>query len=123
MPEWLAPLTSAAAFALALFSTLSSRGQATERRITALETKVDLMFRDVSFAAAFAATATLHREDDRNRLDALIDRYRAGQLTRDDLVEFVLRLRSVLQNGEAHEKEAAEVLLRILNHKYNIDTD
>lgn len=103
---------------MALATTLSGRGQLTERRITQLETKVDLMFKDVSFAAAFAATSTLHREDDRNRLDALIERFRAGGLTREDLAEFVVRLRWVEAHGEAHEQEAAEVLLRVLAYRF-----
>lgn len=120
MPEWISPAISAAALLVALATTLSGRGQANERRLTALETKVELLFKDVSFAAAFAASATLHREDDRNRLDALIDKFRAGTLTRDDLVEFVRRLRLVEKAGQAHEREAAEVLLRILGHRYGI---
>lgn len=120
MPEWISPAIAGAALFVSLATTLAGRGQATERRLVTLETKVELMFRDVSFAAAFAATSTLHREDDGHRLDALIDKFRAGTLTRDDLVEFVKRLRAVENSGQAHEREAAEVLLRILGHRYGV---
>lgn len=120
MPEWVGPAIAAAALVTSIANILSNKNQGTERRITALETKVELMFKDVSFAAAFAARATLHHPTDRLRLDTLIELDQARQLTREQLAEFVDRLQEVRDNSEdPDEQHAADVLLRALKIRYS----
>ena len=138
MPEWAPIAVALLSLAVSVLLALTGRGredsqktlayrEANERRLTQLETKVELMFKDVSFAAAFAATSVLHREDDRNRLDALVDKYRHGPLSAEDLVEFVKRLQvaalgATTPQGEPDlfTRRAAETMLRVLEYEYNV---
>jgi len=93
-----------------------------ERRLVSLETKVDLMFKDVSFAAAFAASSVLHREDNAHRMDELVDKFNHDQLTRADLLEFIDKLKQLENNENAKplDRRAAEVMQRVLSYRYNL---
>lgn len=93
-----------------------------ERRLTALETKVDLMFKDVSFAAAFAASNILHREDNAHNLDEFVDKFNHEQLTKEELLEFIKRLKKLEADERAKplDRKAAETMQRVLRYRYGL---
>lgn len=86
-------------------------------RITALEIKIEVFWRDVSFDAA----RTLHSPDPKHaRMDYLIDAYIDGRQTEEELMELVTRLREKIddQIGERSERLTASLMLRSMAVRY-----
>jgi|SRR5690348_11653656 len=142
MPEWFAPVLSAGAFILTFLNTFSGRTRDTESRLVSLDERVKVQStmlqsladrlkiaeKDINFAAGYAAAQQLHREHDEYRMDRLIDRYKAGTITRDELLEFVEMLNAIKDtaindDGDPHvgDRRAAEVLLRVLAFQYGLE--
>lgn len=142
MPEWFSPVLAAAAFILTFLNTFSGRTRDTESRLVSLDERVKVQGtmlqsladrlkiaeKDINYAAGYAAATQLHREHDEYRMDRLIDRYKAGVITRDELLEFVELLNAVRETavddtGEPNygDRRHAEVLLRVLAFQYGLE--
>jgi len=84
-----------------------------EVRVNVVETKLEPLWKDVSFAAVQAAASLLHSPDNELGLDEFIDRMREGMLTAVERAEFIRLLRAVCETGPtAGKRHAADVLLR-----------
>lgn len=115
------------ALVVALVAFLHSRrreGVTDERtlleRVTRLETQMDLIYKDVSFAASFAAAATLHREDDANKVDEFIDKWRAHSLLLEEVPIFLEQLQRIAANGANEtDRYAADIMIRAVRQRFN----
>lgn len=84
-----------------------------DKRLVKVETQIELLLRDVSFAAVQAATQLLHSPENELGLDEYIDRFNAGTLRREDAQEFIVLLKRVRESEPSPVKRhAADVLLR-----------
>lgn len=92
-------------------------------RVARLEAQVELVLKDVSFAASFAAAATLHRHDDALQLDELIDKFRQHRLAQTEVPLFIERLEAVMthEGRTDTDRYAADVLLRALRARYGLN--
>lgn len=84
-----------------------------ENRLTTVETKLEPLWRDVSFAAMHAAANLLHSPDNELGLDRYIEKFVAGEIAEPELRQFVELLQGVRDKGPtASKRYAADILLR-----------
>lgn len=88
-----------------------------EGRITALETKVEVFWRNVSIDVALL----LHKpHPDFRKRDELIEKYAADKLTETELKEFILLLEKLKEEGEdKQERFYASYILHAIKARYN----
>lgn len=88
-------------------------------RLTAVETKVEIFWKNVSFDAAHI----LHSPDPAHRrMDELIEKFIDEKIDREELAEFVDRLRKKRDDTELvkGERLAAAMLLRAVEQRYEL---
>lgn len=89
-----------------------------ERRVVKLETQIEPLWRDVSFAAVQAATSLLHSPENELGLDEYIDRFNAGTLDAQQTQEFRRLLQAVRDVGPTLlKRHAADILLREIDRR------
>jgi hypothetical protein len=101
------------------FGALALRGfLSNENRITKVETKIEVFWRDVSFDAA-KILHTPHTEN--SRRDFLIVRWEKREIGLAELQELIAILEEIVpeENREMAERQAASLLLRALEAEYN----
>ena len=89
-------------------------------RVGSLEAKMEIIWRDLSFAATVAAAKLLHRCDDAHALDALIEAFMDESITSSQLETFVERLDRVVASSHAPrlERKAAQVMIDAVKERY-----
>ena len=88
-------------------------------RLTAVETKVEVFWKNVSYDAA----KILHSPDPAHkRMDELIEKFLDDQIERDELNEFAKRLRQKKDDTGLvkGERLAAAMLLRAVEQRYDL---
>lgn len=91
----------------------------TRERLTRVEVKVDVFWKDVAFDAA----RILHTPHPENaRRDYLIEQLLSQNITRSELEELVETLKKIIdeKNRVFGERMAASLLLRVLQKQYEI---
>lgn len=88
-------------------------------RLTRLETKVEIFWKDVTYDAA-KILHTPHPENERR--DYLLEQFVEQQITRDELKELISLLKSIIEESwrEMGERTAASQMLRALQRQYEI---
>lgn len=86
-------------------------------RITALETKIEVFWKNVSYDAA----RVLHSPDPAHaRMDELIERYLDGMLTAEEVLELKQRLKQKVDDHsrDKSERMTASVMLNVLRQRF-----
>lgn len=91
-----------------------------EQRMTTVETKVEVFWRNVGVDAA----RILHSPDPAlARQDFLLERFMADEITTEQLIELVVKLRNLYDEHDAEpgRRVAAANLMRAIEYRYGLD--
>lgn len=86
------------------------------RKVTALETKMEVVWPQVKFVTAMG----LHSPDDHRGIDELLMKYIKGTIRHDELAELVDRVKIIAASGSEDEQIRAQGLLKMIKVEYQV---
>lgn len=86
------------------------------RKVTALETKMEVVWPNVKLNMAMG----LHSPDDHRGIDELLMKYIKGTIDIKELAELVDKVRAIAHTGSEDEQLRAQGLLKMIKAEYQI---